>query len=655
MKTINGVQIRVGDLLYAIVKRWKMILFLALVGCGFGFAWSGLSYIQGNYSSYKISCSVAFTSQSATGTFTSNSAYLTNNDFHLAEDMVDAAIYVMKSDRVLSAAIGSVGLESVSVDEVADHLTIERYNETQIVEITLKWNNETSGIQIMNSLLESVRQVLPETLMIGSVAVIDEPTASHLAGGGGSLYMWPIMGALGFLFGVGIAVLDLIMRPTLLNLKDVENMLGLETLGIIPRDDVFFHKKVSLSEEETNSAARQNFASTAYILRNRFGSKEEQRSFYVTSTMNGEGKSVVAANLAVELANMEKHVLLLDLDTRNPCLGNMFLENIDYNRTLNALYKGDATTQEVIVSLTGFLDLLPTVLEYNAIPLDNTLFEFIKKLEADYDYVVIDAPPIGQTSDALSLNQVTHAALFVIRYDMVPLPDIEDALNKMDKSGVRILGCVVNAEQTIQGMTLGGTKPADVNTRKKRTVSAAMGDEGTVGIDLDDDLLTKSTPIGTAWTFNSSVGGDQDILDELTNDPASDYGRISDEDALDALYRMGIDGSWKNNASSQQSSPINDITQDVTPQSLAVNVSDARATFPLSDIIFDAKEIAGDPNSKDTPIENKKMFNRQKAQKPKKETRERKQKTNSAATESKHSAKNGVEHFSFSLSHRPKH
>lgn len=547
---MGGVQIRVGDLIYTVVKRWKMILFLTLVGCGFGVAWSGISYIRGNYTSYQINCSIALTSQSATGAFTGNSAYLTNNDFHLAEDMADAAVFVMQSDRVLNTAIESAGLTTVDAEDVSDHLTFERYNETQIVEIQLKWNDQESGLQLMNAILEASGQVLPETLMIGNVAVIDEPTVSRLAGGGGNLYLWPILGAAGLLFGLGITVLELIMRPTLVNLKDVEDVLGLETLGIIPRDDAFFRNKLSLAEEDgTNYAVKQNFASTAYILRNRFGTKEEQRSFYVTSTQDGEGKSIVAANLAVAFADMEKRVLLLDLDTRNPCLGNLFLETTDYNRTLNALYKGEATVQEAIVSLTGYLDFLPAVLEYNVIPLDNTLFEFVRKLEENYDYVIIDAPPVGQNSDALSLNLVAHAALFVIRYDMVPLPDIEDSLNKLDKSGIRILGCIVNGEQSIRGMTFGSTGSAraeEHRSSKNKPASASMDDtENVYRMSPEDDLLSKNPDSENGWPLRETGGTGFDILDELTNDPSADHGRISDEDALDALYQMGLDNSWK--------------------------------------------------------------------------------------------------------------
>ena len=57
----------------------------------------------------------------------------------------------------------------------------------------------------------------------------------------------------------------------------------------------------------------------------------------------------------------------MDLNTRNPRLGSMFLHSVDYSRTLNALYKGETDPLEAVISLTGYLDLLPSVLERNAI------------------------------------------------------------------------------------------------------------------------------------------------------------------------------------------------------------------------------------------------------------------------------------------------
>ena len=198
---MNGVQIRVGDLLYAIGKRWKMILAFVLVGCGFGAALSGISYVQGNYTNYRINCSIAVTSQSETGNFTGNSSYFNPNDFYLAQDMVDAVGYVMKSERVLREAAESVRIVDPDPVAIARNLDIERYNETQIIEISLKWHDADTGIRLMNAILDTSREVLPKTLMVGSVSTIDEPQAEYIMGMGGLSHIWLITGVMGFIMG----------------------------------------------------------------------------------------------------------------------------------------------------------------------------------------------------------------------------------------------------------------------------------------------------------------------------------------------------------------------------------------------------------------------------------------------------------------------
>lgn len=540
---MNNVQLRVGDLLYAAFKRWKMILPLGLLGFICGFALSGVSYLQGNYTSYEISCSIAITSQSSTGAFTNNSSYLSTNDFHLAEDMVDAASFVMKSNRVLQAALDSTGLVSVSTKDVYQNLEVSRYNETQVLQLTLSWNNADAGIRLMNAILDASRTILPETLMVGSVAVIDAPEAKYLMGGGSYASLWIIFSLLGLMAGVGMAVLELLMRPTLVNLKDVEDVLGLETLGNVPKDDGYFQKNTQLLSEKHRSDAEavQNFASAAYILTNRFGTKEKQHRFYVTSAEDGEGKSTVAANLALQLSDMEKRTLLLDLNTRAPSLGGMFLRSVDYSRTLNALYKGESAAQEAIVSLTGFLDLLPMVLERNAVPLDGTLFELLEKIMEPYEYVVIDASSVGRSSDVLRLNKLANNVLFVVRYDATPLPALQDAIEKLDKSGVRVLGCVVNETQSLGTFQFYPERTAVSNAPKKNENT----DEKETGGSLPEDLLRPADGQEKAADWKPSGAGSQSVLDELTDDLYQTKSGLSDNEAMWELLRMGKDGSWK--------------------------------------------------------------------------------------------------------------
>ena len=70
-----------------------------------------------------------------------------------------------------------------------------------------------------------------------------------------------------------------------------------------------------------------------------------------------------------------------------------------------------------------------------------------QKVAENYDYVLIDASSVGLTADPMSLSQIASAALFVVRYDTATLREISDALERIEKSGVSILGCVVNGVQ----------------------------------------------------------------------------------------------------------------------------------------------------------------------------------------------------------------
>ncbi len=169
---------------------------------------------------------------------------------------------------------------------------------------------------------------------------------------------------------------------------------------------------------------------------------------------------------------MEHKTLLIDFDIRNPSLGALFMDKVDYTHSLNALYRGEATEEDAITPLTGYLDLLPAVLEHNAMSMDGTVTELIQRLREKYEYIILDSAPVGEASETLSLNRVANTVLFVIGYDSTPLPVIQSALEKLDKSGIRVLGCVVNA------VGEGSRKISDVDKKAARTASAV--DEASV-------------------------------------------------------------------------------------------------------------------------------------------------------------------------------
>ncbi len=488
--TQNGViRVRVSDLLFALQKRWMIIVALSLVGLTFGLILSAMTVVRSSYQSFNISGSFAVTSKNLDGQYVGGYNAPNVNDFHLAEDMVDAVRYVLRSERVLTDVINENELLGYTVAQIRSAITVTQYNSTQILEMRLTWRNAEEGLTVWNSILHHASDILPKTLQLGSLEIINEPVAELVGVVGGGNNKVVLLTLLGFAAGVGFAVVELLMHPTLNNVRDVETLFGLETIGVIPRDNAYYKRKDSIMTRDDvgNSLVVQNFSAAAYILRNRLGSREGHQCFYVTSAIAGEGKTTVAANLGIQLSDMEHKTLLIDFDTRNPNLGALFLNKVDYEHSLNALYRGDVTTEEAITTLSGYLDLLPAVLEHNAISVDNMLIELVENLKQRYEYVIMDAPPVGEVSGTLSLNQVADSVLFVIGYDQSSLPEIQSALEKLDKSGTRVLGCVVN--NVVSGKAIGMTPSID-ERKKNISQKAAKKKQEEEKYGFDDDGKT---------------------------------------------------------------------------------------------------------------------------------------------------------------------
>ena len=147
------------------------------------------------------------------------------------------------------------------------------------------------------------------------------------------------------------------------------------------------------------------------------------RVIVVTSALSGDGKTTSASNLAVTLAQQNKRVLLIDAETRR---GNMHtLFGIQATPGFFDLLYGQATPGECIrrVALegTGHLDVLPSggMPRHNAADLlvASRLAPFFERLRTQYDYVLIDTPPLNLFTDAALIGAHADATLLVARAD----------------------------------------------------------------------------------------------------------------------------------------------------------------------------------------------------------------------------------------------
>ena len=172
------------------------------------------------------------------------------------------------------------------------------------------------------------------------------------------------------------------------------------------------------------------------------------RSMMVTSVFPGEGKSFVAANLAVSIAqNIKEHVLLMECDIRKPCLHEMFGYNAN-SQGLSEYLAEDIPLHSVLIkSRIRKLTILP-----GGQPPDNPsellsserMFGLLSEVQKRYSdrYIVIDSPPPHLTAEASALARQVDGIIVVIRYGDTPREAVIELLEKFESE--KIIGIVLN-------------------------------------------------------------------------------------------------------------------------------------------------------------------------------------------------------------------
>lgn len=182
------------------------------------------------------------------------------------------------------------------------------------------------------------------------------------------------------------------------------------------------------------------------LLQRWFGARG-QHALAITSAAPQEGRSFLAANLAIAFSQLGKRTLLIDADLRAPRQQALF--GLPDSMGLSALLSGRAGL-EVIAPIPGLLDL--SVLAAGMLPPNPsellaraTFAQLLAHLGEHYDVVLIDTPPALHSVDARSVAARAGAAVVVARQDSSALDAVTGLAATMGQSGVAVLGAVLNA------------------------------------------------------------------------------------------------------------------------------------------------------------------------------------------------------------------
>ncbi len=259
--------------------------------------------------------------------------------------------------------------------------------------------------------------------------------------------------ALGFAIGVGIALLLEAMDTNLKTMTEIERELQLPLLAAIPAVDAE-HLLPSKFKEHAVTPGTSSWSKIAEALRGMRTSillsspGAPPKVIMIVSTRPAEGKSSVACLTAITFALNGSKVLLIDADLRRPAIHLRF--RMGKGLGLASVLSGKSTLQESVAEWPD----LPNVHILTSGPVPPLPSELLssKQMEdllatarADYDFVILDTPPVLAVTDASVLGRLVDAAILIVRYNAAQKQVVRRCIDLLERSGTHLLGVAVNA------------------------------------------------------------------------------------------------------------------------------------------------------------------------------------------------------------------
>lgn len=173
---------------------------------------------------------------------------------------------------------------------------------------------------------------------------------------------------------------------------------------------------------------------------------KESNVFAVLSPTRGEGRSRLAAELAIAFAQLGQDTLLVDADLRSPRQHELFGANNDQGLA-QALVDGRAPRLQAVAGLPSLMLVTAGPRPQNPLELlaDTNFEEFISGWRRRHQHVVIDTPPVTQCADAIAIATEARRVLLITRRHQTGFVQGRELIRKLQSTGAQIVGSVINA------------------------------------------------------------------------------------------------------------------------------------------------------------------------------------------------------------------
>ncbi|GAB5562038.1 MAG: exopolysaccharide regulatory tyrosine autokinase VpsO [Synoicihabitans sp.] len=256
-----------------------------------------------------------------------------------------------------------------------------------------------------------------------------------------------------FVVFIGVAVGLSFIDDRIKSAWDVENFIGVNLLGIVPDlSNLKDEEKYSMVLENRQTPGTESFLSV-YSAAKIHSKLDFPKSILVTSTIPGEGKTLISCNLAGGFARHGRKTLLVDCDLRRPMLHRHFQKEND--KGLIPWFEGGASFQEsmhnhpdlgieqvgenLCLLRSGGRSRTPTeILE------SKSFGEVLERLQKEFELIVVDSPPLGAVTDSMLIADQIDEVIYVCRFNRAYKKHIRQYIRALQGAKKDMLGIVLN-------------------------------------------------------------------------------------------------------------------------------------------------------------------------------------------------------------------
>ena len=389
-----------------------------------------------------------------------------NNNISNSKQLVNTYIEVLKDDAVINA-VGeklaakfdeSILRQNFSITDgkitpgsLRECISITSVTDTSALTVTTTTKNPEVAAAICNDIAQVAPAFLQEAVGVGSINTIDTakvyntPVAPNVPKN-------TLLGmAAGFMLIVLIILVIDFFDNTIKETDSLEKRYNKAIIGEIQqygrerKKSSGDSKRFRLTDADIPFSIMESYKSIRTNITFSLATFDK-KVFAVSSPNPGEGKSTVASNIAIALAQSGSKVLLVDADLRRGVAHNVF--KLKNEKGLSTAISKQATPDECIQK--DVMEHLDVMTAGEAPPNPSELLGsgqmslILNQLADVYDTIIIDTPPVNVVTDAMELAKNISGILMVLRYGGTTADDVEEAMKKIEFSQIHMLGFVLN-------------------------------------------------------------------------------------------------------------------------------------------------------------------------------------------------------------------